>query len=82
MTLIERVFKNSLEITNKTYIATDSELILNHVQMFTQNVLMTSNMHISGTDRVFEAAENLNIDDDTLIINLQGDEPFIPKDLI
>ena len=29
--------------------------------MFTENVLMTSNMHISGTDRVFEAAENLNI---------------------
>jgi 3-deoxy-manno-octulosonate cytidylyltransferase (CMP-KDO synthetase) len=31
---------------------------------------------------VFEAAENLNIDDDTLIINLQGDEPFMPKDLV
>ena len=82
MSLIERVFKNSLEISNRTYIATDSELILNHVQMFTQNVLMTSNMHISGTDRVYEAAESLDIDDDTLIINLQGDEPFMPKDLI
>ena len=82
LTLIERVFKNSADISNDTYIATDSELILNHVKTFTQNVLMTSNEHISGTDRVFEAAENLNIDDDTLIINLQGDEPFMPKDLV
>ena len=82
LTLIERVFKNSVDISNDTYIATDSELILNHVKTFTQNVLMTSNEHISGTDRVFEAAENLNIDDDTLIINLQGDEPFMPKDLV
>jgi 3-deoxy-manno-octulosonate cytidylyltransferase (CMP-KDO synthetase) len=80
--LIERVFKNSADISNDTYIATDSELILNHAKTFTQNVLMTSNEHISGTDRVFEAAENLNIDDDTLIINLQGDEPFMPKDLV
>jgi 3-deoxy-manno-octulosonate cytidylyltransferase (CMP-KDO synthetase) len=82
LTLIERVFKNSADISNDTYIATDSELILNHAKTFTQNVLMTSNEHISGTDRVFEAAENLNIDDDTLIINLQGDEPFMPKDLV
>ena len=82
LTLIERVFKNSVDISNDTYIATDSELILNHAKTFTQNVLMTSNEHISGTDRVFEAAENLNIDDDTLIINLQGDEPFMPKDLV
>ena len=43
---------------------------------------MTSDAHISGTDRVFEAAENLKINDDTLIINLQGDEPFMPKDLV
>ena len=82
LTLIERVFKNSADISNDTYIATDSELILNHAKTFTQNVLMTSNEHISGTDRVFEAAENLNIDDDALIINLQGDEPFMPKDLV
>ena len=82
LTLIERVFKNSADISNDTYIATDSELILNHAKTFTQNVLMTSNEHISGTDRVFEAAENLNIDDDTLIINFQGDEPFMPKDLV
>jgi 3-deoxy-manno-octulosonate cytidylyltransferase (CMP-KDO synthetase) len=82
MSLIERVFKNSITITENTYIATDSQEVLQHVQSFSTNIVMTSDAHISGTDRVFEAAENLKINDDTLIINLQGDEPFMPKDLV
>ena len=82
MSLIERVFKNSITITENTYIATDSQEVLRHVQSFSTNIVMTSDAHISGTDRVFEAAENLKINDDTLIINLQGDEPFMPKDLV
>ena len=82
MSLIERVFKNSITITENTYIATDSHKVLRHVQSFSTNIVMTSDGHISGTDRVFEAAENLKINDDTLIINLQGDEPFMPKDLV
>ena len=43
---------------------------------------MTSKDHISGTDRVHEAAKILNIDDDRLIINLQGDEPFMPPSVV
>ncbi|MDC0466754.1 3-deoxy-manno-octulosonate cytidylyltransferase [Gammaproteobacteria bacterium] len=82
MSLIERVFKNSITITENTFIATDSQEVLQHVQSFSTNIVMTSDAHISGTDRVFEAAENLKINDDTLIINLQGDEPFMPKDLV
>lgn len=82
MSLIERVFKNSITITENTYIATDSQEVLEHVQSFSTNIVMTSDAHISGTDRVFEAAENLKLNDDTLIINLQGDEPFMPKDLV
>ena len=82
MSLIERVYKNSIAISNNSFIATDSDEILNHAQTFTKNVIITSNKHISGTDRIFEAATNLKIDDETLIINLQGDEPFMPIDLI
>ncbi|MAT79311.1 MAG: 3-deoxy-manno-octulosonate cytidylyltransferase [Flavobacteriales bacterium] len=82
MSLIERVFKNSITISKDSFIATDSDEILNHVKTFTKNVIITSNTHISGTDRIYEAAKNLNVDDETLIINLQGDEPFMPKNLV
>ena len=82
MSLIERVYKNSIAISNNSFIATDSDEILNHAQTFTKNVISTNNKHISGTDRIFEAAKKLKIDDETLIINLQGDEPFMPIDLV
>ena len=80
-TLIQRVFKNALSITPNTYVATDSELIKDNILKISSNVIMTSE-HISGTDRIHEAATKLSLPDETLILNLQGDEPFIPKKLI
>tara|TARA_Y100000768_G_C23983543_1_gene687355 strand:+ start:917 stop:1630 length:714 start_codon:yes stop_codon:yes gene_type:complete len=80
--LIQRVFKNALNITPNTFVATDSELIAKNLEIITSNVIMTANEHISGTDRVHEAATKLNLNEQTLILNLQGDEPFIPNDLI
>ena len=80
-TLIQRVFKNALSISPNTYVATDSELIKDNILKISSNVIMTSE-HISGTDRIHEAATKLSLPDDTLILNLQGDEPFIPKKLI
>ena len=81
-TLIQRVLTNALEITKRAYVATDSELIKSNIISISSNVIMTSSDHISGTDRIYEAAKELNINDDALILNLQGDEPFIPKKLI
>ena len=80
--LIQRVLNNALEITDKAFVATDSDLIKNNIIDMTSNIIMTSTDHISGTDRICEAAKILNIDEDAFIINLQGDEPFIPKKLI
>ena len=82
ISLIERVYKNVNSLKLDTYVATDSNEIFKHVLKFTKNVVMTNPKHISGTDRVFEAATKLNINDDDLVINLQGDEPFMPHDLI
>ena len=79
--LIQRVFKNALNISSNTYVATDSELIKDNLLNISSNVIMTSE-HISGTDRIYEAASKLNLPNDTFILNLQGDEPFIPKELI
>ena len=80
--LIQRVLNNALEITDKAFVATDSDLIKNNIIDMTSNIIMTSTDHISGTDRICEAAKILNVDEDAFIINLQGDEPFIPKKLI
>lgn len=82
ISLIQRVFLQASKLTDDVYIATDSSLIENHVKNFTNNVVMTSESHISGTDRVCEAAKILNLPDNRFIINLQGDEPFVPTDLL
>ncbi len=81
--LIQRVY----EVANKTkaknvYIATDDNEIFDHVNNFSENVIMTSKDHISGTDRIHEAANKLKLNSDQIIINLQGDEPFVPINLV
>ncbi len=80
-TMIERVFNQAKKAAklSDVFIATDNQLVFDKVKEFTQNVLMTSDSHISGTDRIAEAAlilEKKNIEFD-FIINIQGDEPFI-----
>ena len=72
-TLIQRVVINALDITENVYVATDSPLIQDNLKKITNNVVMTSSEHISGTDRVCEAANKLNLSDETFILNLQGD---------
>tara|TARA_B100000900_G_scaffold411231_1_gene430513 strand:+ start:831 stop:1544 length:714 start_codon:yes stop_codon:yes gene_type:complete len=61
-------------------VATDSKKIYN---LFSNdNAVMTSSNHVSGTDRVYEAVSKIGLNDDDLIVNVQGDEPFIePKDI-
>ena len=81
-TLIQRVFEQARTICDDVYIATDSDLVLKHAASFTDNVVITSDKHISGTDRIYEAAKNISIPKNKLIINLQGDEPFMPIELI
>lgn len=60
-------------------VATDDERIEDAVRRFNGNVVMTSPMHRSGTDRVAEAAQSIGAD---IIVNLQGDEPMIEPQAI
>ena len=53
--LIQRVFENALSITSNVYVATDSNKIKDNLSNVTNNIIMTSSEHISGTDRVYEA---------------------------
>ena len=78
--LIQRVFENALSITSHVYVATDSNKIKDNLSNVTNNIIMTSSEHISGTDRVYEASTKLNLKDSDLIINLQGDEPLINRE--
>ena len=63
-------------------IATDHSEIEHAAQALNLHVSMTAVTHVSGTDRVNEVAKKLSWPSDTLIINVQGDEPLIPPALI
>ena len=67
---------------SNVYIATDSDEIKNHCESCGANVVMTSSNHISGMDRIAEAARKLDLQEDVPIVNLQGDEPFMPNQII
>lgn len=75
-TVIERVYEQVSRAIDNVLVATDDERIFNHVLGFGGKAVMTSNQHRSGTDRCWEAYQS-NGGDEDIIINVQGDEPFI-----
>lgn len=75
-TVIERVYRQVSEVINDVYVATDDERIKETVEGFGGNVVMTSPDHKSGTDRIEEAMNKIGGEFD-VVINVQGDEPFI-----
>lgn len=74
--IIQRVYEQVSKVLADVYVATDDERIFNAVKSFGGNAVMTSPDHKSGTDRIEEAARKLGKKYD-VIINIQGDEPFI-----
>jgi 3-deoxy-manno-octulosonate cytidylyltransferase (CMP-KDO synthetase) len=64
------------------HVATDDERIAAAVRAHGHNALMTRADHVSGTDRLAEAAQLLDLKDDDLVVNVQGDEPLISPALI
>lgn len=81
ISIIQRVYLQCLKAKGPSavYIAVDTKILQKHCLEFTSNVILTSDTHQSGTDRIAEAAQQINAD---AIINVQGDEPFIEPDLI
>ncbi len=63
-------------------IATDSKEVIKLAKQYNIKAVMTSSSHQSGTDRINEAANILNLADDEIVINVQADEPFIEKNVV
>jgi 3-deoxy-manno-octulosonate cytidylyltransferase (CMP-KDO synthetase) len=75
------VYRRAMEsgVFDKVCIATDDRRILDTAQSFGADAVLTSGDHASGTDRVYEASAGLP---HTYVINIQGDEPLIPAELL
>ncbi len=67
---------------DEVIVATDDERILNAVLELGFQAVLTRENHESGTERIAEVAEKFGWSDDTIIVNLQGDEPLLPADYI
>jgi 3-deoxy-manno-octulosonate cytidylyltransferase (CMP-KDO synthetase) len=63
-------------------IATDSEDVITIAKKHHIQAVMTSQDHQSGTDRIYEAVQKLGLNDGEIIINVQGDEPFIETEVV
>ncbi|MCK9473375.1 3-deoxy-manno-octulosonate cytidylyltransferase [Sulfurimonas sp.] len=67
---------------DRVVVAADDELIISTCKKYGIEAMLTSTTHKSGTDRINECANILNVDDNELIINVQADEPFIEAEVV
>lgn len=77
-TVIQRVYEQVKDCFDDLFVATDDSRIADVVTSFGGKVVMTSENCKNGTERCFDACCNLNIDCD-VVVNVQGDEPFIQR---
>ena len=80
-TMIQRVYDQVSKVLDDVYVATDDQRIFDNVRSFGGKVIMTSDAHRSETDRCYEAFTKLD-DWFDVVINVQGDEPFIQPEQI
>ena len=80
-TVIQRVYEQASKSLDEVYVATDDDRILGAVESFGGKAVMTSSSHRSGTDRCHEAFTKIGQGQD-VIVNIQGDEPFIQESQI
>ena len=80
--MIEHVYRRSLVIPgiDEVLVATDSPEIERVVKDFGGRVVMTSDHHLSGSDRLAEAADILGLADEDIVLNIQGDQPAFDPD--
>lgn len=83
LSMIQRVYQQAQKSqAAKVIVATDDQRVFDEVKGFGGEVCMTLADHQSGTDRLQEVAENYGFSDDHIVVNVQGDEPLIPPEVI
>jgi 3-deoxy-manno-octulosonate cytidylyltransferase (CMP-KDO synthetase) len=76
--MVQHVYEKAcLSGASKVVIATDHQKVFDEVSRFTRDVVMTREDHQSGTERLAEVVDSLNLDSDTIVVNVQGDEPLL-----
>jgi 3-deoxy-manno-octulosonate cytidylyltransferase (CMP-KDO synthetase) len=77
-TVIRHTYENTMKtgLFDQVMVVTDSQVIYDEIKGNGGEVMMSRKQHESGSDRIAEAAENLDVD---IVINVQGDEPFVQK---
>jgi len=82
--LIQHVYERAkeIEIFKDVFVATDHEKVIDVIKGIGGDAILTSKSHPSGTDRLAEAARILSLSKDTIVFNIQGDQPLVSKDVI
>ena len=81
--MVVRVAERAVQSgASAVWVAADDARIITAVKEHGHQALLTSTHHTSGTDRLAEAMDMLSLDDDTIVVNVQGDEPLIDPVLI
>ena len=81
--MIQHVYERACQakLPDEVVVATDNELVKKAVDGFGGKAMMTSPDHPSGTDRLAEVVHECGWDDETIVVNVQGDEPLIDPTL-
>jgi 3-deoxy-manno-octulosonate cytidylyltransferase (CMP-KDO synthetase) len=82
--MIQHVYERAtaVKLLSRVAVATDDERIADCVRGFGGEVVMTSPDHASGTDRLAEAATLLDIAEQDVVVNIQGDQPLFPAEVV
>jgi len=81
--MIQHVYERGTESSaREVVVATDDERIAAACEEFGATVCMTGDQHCSGSERIAEVCDIMNWSDETIVVNLQGDEPTMPAELI
>lgn len=80
-TVIRHTYENTVAtmLFDEVIVVTDSEIIFNEIVQNGGYAIMSRQQHESGSDRIAEAAADIEVD---IIVNVQGDEPFVKKELL